>query len=328
MADLGDSPGVMEDELIVELEAAKDEIKEATQFGLIGKVIADRILNKKGVMNVLQSIWPKKVLLKVFDLGPNLYGFSFADRRCMEIALNNGQWTIIGYSLCLKKWDTSKAVNDIRFETINFWVQVHQLPLEFMTLNNARKIGKSLGTVLDIEDPDWVNGFGRSFMRIKIAMNLNRALTGRFKVPRGEGESISTVVKYEKLGDFCYNCGFLGHGDKNCDKPTIAEGNPGGIAKYGAWMRAVAVRGSQKEESAVSKVKSLPPGSSSLKITPVKDIEKGIPELDPDQIEDILLKYRKNTEGVRRNLFKEKETYDRETLQSNRVTTTLQQSLQ
>ncbi|OMP10436.1 hypothetical protein COLO4_04510, partial [Corchorus olitorius] len=123
MAAIGNPPGVLEDELIVELEAAKDEIQEATQFGLIGKIIADRILNKRGVMNVLQTIWPKKVLQKVFDLRPNLCGFSFADRRCMEIALNNGPWTVMGFSLCLKQWDATRAVSEIRFESINFWVQ-------------------------------------------------------------------------------------------------------------------------------------------------------------------------------------------------------------
>ncbi|OMO80703.1 hypothetical protein CCACVL1_12808 [Corchorus capsularis] len=70
-----------DEDLIVELEVDRENTREATKFVLIGKVISDRVLNKKGVTNVLKSIWPEKVMLKVCDLGPNLYGFTFADRK-------------------------------------------------------------------------------------------------------------------------------------------------------------------------------------------------------------------------------------------------------
>ncbi|OMO63616.1 hypothetical protein CCACVL1_22382 [Corchorus capsularis] len=114
----------MEDLLTVELDFEKEVIRETTQFGLIGKIIADRVLNRKGVRNIIQSIWPAKALLKVFDLGPNLYGFSFADRKSMEMALLNGPWTVMGHCLSMKRWDSELAARDIRFEEVNFWIQV------------------------------------------------------------------------------------------------------------------------------------------------------------------------------------------------------------
>ncbi|OMP11584.1 hypothetical protein CCACVL1_00422 [Corchorus capsularis] len=110
--------GDPDDNLIVELEVDRDITREATKFGLIGKIVSDRVLNKKGVTNSLKSIWSEKVLLKVCDLGPNLYGFAFADRKSMDYALFNGPWTVMGHCLCLRRWDSALAVNEICFEEI------------------------------------------------------------------------------------------------------------------------------------------------------------------------------------------------------------------
>ncbi|OMO81266.1 hypothetical protein CCACVL1_12494 [Corchorus capsularis] len=217
---------VMEDDLIVDLENECDSVREATQFGLIGKIISNRVLNRRGVMNVLHLIWPSRVLLKIFDLGPNLFGFSFADQKSMEFALNNGPWTVMGHHLCLRKWDIALAVGEVKFKEISFWTQVHNLPLELMSLNNARRIGVSLGNIIEIEDPNWITGYGRSFLRIKIAVNLRKPLIGKFKVPRGDG-----------------------HSEKNCPSAgdsLLLESRRG---KYGAWISTKSHDGGQYEGS-------------------------------------------------------------------------------
>ncbi|OMO80690.1 hypothetical protein CCACVL1_12816 [Corchorus capsularis] len=236
--------GVMEEDLIVDLDIDRDSVRESTQFSLIEKVISDRNLNKNGAMGVLQSIWPLKVLRKVFDLGPNLCGFSFVDQRSMEFALHNGPWTVMGHHLCLKRWDTSLAVGEIKFEEVNFWTQVHNLPLEYLTSSNARKIGVQLGKVVEIEDPDWIRGYGMAFLRVKIAVDIHKSLVGRFKVPRGNGDFVTAEVKYERLGDFCYRCGMLGHSDKHCEQ----SGHSLSLGKYGPWMRAAPIRGGPRTE--------------------------------------------------------------------------------
>ncbi|OMO50989.1 reverse transcriptase [Corchorus capsularis] len=282
MADLGESQGGVADELIVELEVSREEIQATTEYGLIGKVIVDRILNKRGVMNVLQAIWPIKVLQRVFDLGPNLYGFSFADRKSMELALSCGPWTVIGYCLCLQRWDASKAVTKIQFNTVNYWVQVHNLPLEFMTYNNAKKIGENLGSILEIENPDWVRGYGRSFIRIRIAVDLKKPLIS------------------------------------SCERVVKPDGIENGKSRYGPWMRVEPVRGSRKEEEVkVVQERAVP----ELPYEQMEAIKNGraVPELTPEEFEAFrAAKENCNPTkpgNVRRNLFKGKEKYDREALQ-------------
>ncbi|OMP01048.1 hypothetical protein COLO4_12194 [Corchorus olitorius] len=297
------------EDLIVELEVDRENASVVTRFGLIGKIIFDRILNKKGVNNVLKSIWPERVLLRICDLGPNLYGFAFVDRKSMEYALSNGPWTVMGHCLCLKRWDSALAVNEIRFEEVAFWVQVHNLPLEVMTTNNAHKIGAKLGKIIEVENPDWVKGFGRGFLRLRVAIDPKKSLIGRFKMPRYEGDSITAEVRYEKLGDFCYKCGMLGHSERACLKPGEGDNVGPDKAKYGAWMRAIPIRGGKREQVAEEKE------------NPVQEEreERGVPELIAEDVEPVnqgnqtppnsnQLFFERRGVGIRRHIDKGKAT--------------------
>ncbi|OMO55729.1 hypothetical protein CCACVL1_27054 [Corchorus capsularis] len=93
------------EEVEIELVAAGVEVSEATQFALLGKIVIDRDLNRKGVINVLRSIWNAKDLVDVRELGNNIYGISFANEKGMEFAMENGPWSVLGHSLVLRRWE-------------------------------------------------------------------------------------------------------------------------------------------------------------------------------------------------------------------------------
>ncbi|OMO50761.1 Zinc finger, CCHC-type [Corchorus capsularis] len=162
--------GGSEEEVEIELVAAGVEVSEATQFALLGKIVVGRDLNRKGVINVLRSIWNARDLVDVRELGNNIYGISFANEKGMEFAMENGPWSVFGHSLVLRRWEVE----------------------------------------IDVKKP----------------------LMSGFWVPRVDKERIWAEIRYERLADFCYNCGRLGHIEKNCE---YAE-NQDRVQKYGAWM--------------------------------------------------------------------------------------------
>jgi hypothetical protein len=53
-------------------------------------------------------------------------------------------------------------------------------------------------------------GFVGSFVRIKVKLNVNKKLS-RFASITKDGKKEYYQVKYEKLPDFCGNCGMIGH---------------------------------------------------------------------------------------------------------------------
>jgi hypothetical protein len=53
-------------------------------------------------------------------------------------------------------------------------------------------------------------GFVESFFRIKVKLDVDKKLS-RFASITKDGKKEYYQVKYEKLPDFCGNCGMIGH---------------------------------------------------------------------------------------------------------------------
>ena len=66
-------------------------------------------------------------------------------------------------------------------------------------------------------------------------MPLDKPLWRRSKIKGPDGEVVWVAFKYERLINFCFCCGVLGHEAKICEKPrgTNEQEN-----QYGEWLKA------------------------------------------------------------------------------------------
>ncbi|OMO94917.1 reverse transcriptase [Corchorus capsularis] len=153
-------------DLEIELETGIDEGLEWSKYMAIGKIHANKILNRRRVMAILRSIWPEEVAPSIKEVGDNTYGISFNSERTRDRVIGSGSWSIMGSCMNLKRW-----------------------------------------------------------------------------VPRKGRGKIWASVMYERLGDFCYSCGKLGHMAKHChDEVKIG---PDGKPLYGPHLRAGSMKNDQ-----------------------------------------------------------------------------------
>ncbi|KAF7838884.1 reverse transcriptase [Senna tora] len=104
-----------------------------------------------------------------------------------------------------------------------------------LSRGNVIRMGSKVGEVLIIEDLV-VNGrLIRSFARARVLIDLDKPLVAGFWVPRPQMSSIWISVKYEKLHQFCYKCGCVGHDFKVYKTLRRAMGNDG-KPLYGEWL--------------------------------------------------------------------------------------------
>lgn len=78
--------------------------------------------------------------------------------------------------------------------------------------------------------PDW-----RSFIRARINVDLNKPLVDGMWVPWLNGGKSWVNVKYERLQNFCYNCG-VGHDQKNCSEEKAMSMVREGKERYRPWL--------------------------------------------------------------------------------------------
>ncbi|KAL0406226.1 UNVERIFIED_CONTAM: hypothetical protein Slati_3936500 [Sesamum latifolium] len=110
-----------------------------------------------------------------------------------------------------------------------------------MTREMAEAIGHRLGKYEDSTDS--CQFMWGSSMRLRVALDISKPLKRflRLRTVRGEGSIVSFT--YERLPNFCYLCGLLGHIDRNSER-RYEEGfvEPGGELQYGEWLRAPVYR--------------------------------------------------------------------------------------
>ncbi|OMO68596.1 hypothetical protein COLO4_29560 [Corchorus olitorius] len=221
----------MED-IVVDLDVVSDPESEKAGWSVLGKILAEKSLNRGVVKAILRNLWPKKEVPIIGDVGSNLVNLIFTSEEVMNRALSENPWLVMGYCLNLKFWPPDKSMREVDLDSIAFWVQIHSLPREMMVKSNAMKIGSLLGNVLEIEEPRGRFGINRSFLRVRVELKAKKALVPGVWVNRQGGDRAWAEFKYEKLSDFCFNCGRLGHSCKFCQEVVAAT------QKFGPFMRA------------------------------------------------------------------------------------------
>ncbi|KAL7185177.1 hypothetical protein ACSBR2_027162 [Camellia fascicularis] len=145
-------------------------------------------------------------------------------------------WSVMGYLLVLQPLALGRSVEEVDFKWSPFWIQVHGIPVAKLTRQNGEIIGRRIGNHIGVEALH--DGFllERSFLRIRVEADVSKPLPRGFILQHhGSKDKESWVsYKYEKLSDFCYDCGRLGHDNSSCKFVSHEEGKNSG---YGPELR-------------------------------------------------------------------------------------------
>lgn len=215
------------DGITVELERDSRKTIEVAKHALVGKIISEKQLNKKTVKEMVQKSWGFPKALHIIDLNINTYLFNFSEATTPRRILDEAPWNILGSLLCLYRWVPELSIHEVNFTFCPFWIQMHGVPLEGFSIANAKKIASMVGKVDEVEDPLVGNKIVRGFLRARVYVNIEKPLITSFRVPRKDFPDTWIWIHYEKLQDYCYSCGLLGHSKKDCRKRmAMAPWNP------------------------------------------------------------------------------------------------------
>ena len=115
----------------------------------------------------------------------------------------------------LYQLSASESVDDAKFDTGPFWIQLHNLPLSCRNKANAMAIGNTIGSVEQVDTSSFGECRGRC-IRVRIRIAIEQPLCRGWYVDLGGSEPHWISFQYERLPVFCYWCGLLNHDEKDC----------------------------------------------------------------------------------------------------------------
>ncbi|RYR17604.1 hypothetical protein Ahy_B03g062307 [Arachis hypogaea] len=175
-------------------------------------------------------------------MGTNSYLFNFKNEEDAMKCYEEGPWRVDGHMLSLQWWRPELSFEEISYNSLAIWIQVHALPLEKLNKNIAEKIGASLGRVLEVEDPYVDGNLLRKFLRVRVEVNSLEPLKTGFWFRRSDGSYSRASFKYERLCDYCYNCGRIGHDKRGCREVIAMDSENSGLPKYGPDLSVPGLR--------------------------------------------------------------------------------------
>ncbi|KAI8020470.1 hypothetical protein LOK49_LG04G00467 [Camellia lanceoleosa] len=222
-----------------------DEIEDVSERCLVGKILAPKNLNKQAVANIIHSAWKTRASVRISPWNENVYLFQFDDLEDLRRVLEDGPWSVMWSLLVLQPLKSGMVTSELEFRWCPFWVQVHGLPIAKLTRGHGETIGRRLGRLVRVEAHSEGLLLQRNFLRIRVEIDITKPLLQGFILHhREEGEvlggaGIIVLYKYEKLSEFCYDCGRIGHDHNECKFVSRDEGINSG---YGPHMRTATAR--------------------------------------------------------------------------------------
>nr|POE69162.1 uncharacterized protein CFP56_74507 [Quercus suber] len=201
------------------------------------KILTKRIIFLEVLRKNMKMLWKPNRGLQISEIEDDMFLVEFGDGRDKKRVMEMSPWSFEKQLILLQEFEGELVPKEIVLKWSPFWVQIYNLPLKSMTRETGLEIGAKLGLVLDIDVPEKGVQWGK-FLRVRVRFDVTKKLVRGKRISIEGGESRWVFFKYERLPNFCYRCGKLDHGEKECaEKQCSTNREEEGCMQYGAWLR-------------------------------------------------------------------------------------------
>ncbi|XP_074364697.1 uncharacterized protein LOC141705706 [Apium graveolens] len=182
------------------------------------------------------SLWRPKERMEVHELGGFQYSFVFYHILDMQRVLEGGPWSFEQNMLVCNQLVEDEDPHNVKLQGADMWIQVYDIPKGFISENVLKNVGNAIGRYIR-SDPINFNGMWKEYVRIRVALNVEKPLKRRMKLKRDSNAWNWINFKYERMSSFCFVCGIIGHLERECNVVYV---NPEKVVEraYGAWLKA------------------------------------------------------------------------------------------
>ena len=171
------------------------------KFSIAAKFLTKRAINVDIIARTFTPLWRARNGFKIKVIGDHKILFSFEKKEDVDRIMSSEPWSFDKHLVVMHRYENDGPLQDIKFDRTVFWVQLHGVPMRYMTIEAVEKICSTVGEVIRPSDPRVYDG--GSFLRIQVSIDLTLPLCRGRLVSLNKDKQVWVSFKYERLPRFC-----------------------------------------------------------------------------------------------------------------------------
>ncbi|KAK4430657.1 hypothetical protein Salat_1366400 [Sesamum alatum] len=211
---------------------------EQKGFFMVGRILSQKGFHPNALCTTLQAAFNPVKGMVFKTLPQQRFLLKFFHQIDFQRVVEGCPWAFDKNLLVLKAISAEENPMNVNLDWCDFFVHAHDLPIGKMTKPIAQFIGNQIGIFKDVDMDDTGGSWGAT-LRIRVSLDVTKPLLRVLKIRTPFGNEQLITFTLERLPNFCYLCGCLGHLSKffprRFDDDFV---DPGEDTPYGAWLCA------------------------------------------------------------------------------------------
>lgn len=200
----------------------------------MAKIFSPKAINREAFVTHIPRILQANNQIEVGFMGDNIFLLNFKSLQDKKRAISGGPFCFFRDLIIFREPCGLQTPSMLNYDELSIWVQCYNLPLVLMHKYFLVEVGRKIGKVEEVDTRDNGIAMGR-YARIRVRLDIKQPLKKHIRVHvNQEEEEVIILLSCERLPDFCYSCGRIGHSFRDCETSSVEKGN----LNYGSWLKA------------------------------------------------------------------------------------------
>ncbi|CAH9132533.1 unnamed protein product [Cuscuta epithymum] len=148
--------------------------EENPRFAAVARVITNKLVRSVSFRDTMDMIWRPSRGVSIEQIGDMCFMLQLFHESDISRVLQDGPWSFDQNLVVISRVGERDMPLEVELNHAEFWVQIHNLPLSFMTETVAIGVGRYLGRLVKIDERT-LKGKSKEFVRIRVSIDVRSA---------------------------------------------------------------------------------------------------------------------------------------------------------